>query len=170
MSLCPRFYLSVSLCKWTEGRQCMQMDRWVVRGSSRCLRWPLVPPFIEPLASTQRHGAATNIKYTCLPLNARGHFISPLAIFFLKNIVKKNCLALNFINHRWGEKSGKGLFFFFKESGASLHLAAAVYAKSDNKPWTALCNKRPGCFFGRGICLSHRPQPCGKPSLPPIRP
>lgn len=46
----------LSVCVWTDRQQCLQMDMWVVQGSSRCLTWPLLLPFIEPLASTQRQG------------------------------------------------------------------------------------------------------------------
>lgn len=73
------------VCAWTEGQPCLQMDRWVVRGSSRCLKWPLLLPFIEPLASTQRQGQARTLKtlsYALMPEVSR----SPPSIQFLRCI------------------------------------------------------------------------------------
>lgn len=64
-----------SVCQGTEGQQCTQMDKWAVQKSSRCLKWPLLSSFIEPLASNTKAEAAPGIKYTCLCLNARGHYL-----------------------------------------------------------------------------------------------
>lgn len=53
-----RICVSVSASEWTEGQRHTQMGRWVVQERSRCLKWPLLLPFIEPLAQTQRQGLA----------------------------------------------------------------------------------------------------------------
>lgn len=73
VSLPRSICICMSVCQWTEGQQCTQMDKWVVQKSSRCLKWPLLSSFIEPLASNTKAGAAPSIKYTCLCLKARGH-------------------------------------------------------------------------------------------------
>lgn len=80
---------SVSLCEWTEGQQCMQMDRWVVQGSSRCLKWPLLPPFIEPLASTQRQGRPQTLNTLACALMPEVTTFPPWHPIFQKRILKK---------------------------------------------------------------------------------
>lgn len=73
-----------SVCAWTEGRPCLQMDRWVVRGGSRCLKWPLLLPFIEPLASTQRQGQPRTLNTLSCALMPEVSRPLPTSILFLR--------------------------------------------------------------------------------------
>lgn len=136
------------------------MDRWVVQESSRCLKWPLLPPFIEPLASTQRQG--------------RPQTLHTLACALIPKVtVNKNVFC-----QKTGNK--EGTFFDITElevkecdGGRSWQLLVKV--ETDNKPRQSshsvtkdTSNRASACLF-LFLCLFL----CGSTrnsSLPPVRP